>query len=103
MALIGLAILCCSAGCSQQAPPAKAKSRFTQAGFDAIAIACGLKRGALLLDGTRSVRFGSAVTGDYRKLNCVQTKIRETYYPAGKAGVAGNALQESEGENAQAH
>lgn len=105
VALIGAAILCCTSACSQQsAPPdAKAGSRFTQEGLDAIAIACGLPRGSLLLDGASSVRFGSAVTGEFKKLDCVQKGIRSSYYTGGETASGGNELHEQEGDNAQAH
>jgi hypothetical protein len=43
------------------------------------------------------------VTGDFKNLDCVQTKIRETYYPGAKQGSVGNEPQKQEGDNAQAH
>ena len=105
IALIGVAILCCTSACSRQSAQqdGEAKSRFTQDGLDAISRACGLKPGTVLLDGVSSIRFGTAVTGDYKNLNCIQTRIRETYYPGAKTNTVGNEPHEQEGDNAQAH
>ena len=91
-------------GCSRpsEQPTAIPRSKFSQAALDAIADACGIARGSLLMDGANSVRFGSAIAGDYKKLNCVQTKIREAYLPGAKAAVVGSE-KTSEGDNAQAH
>lgn len=57
----------------------------------------------MLLDGASSIRFGTAVTNDYKNLNCIQTKIRETYYSGGKKGFVGDELYKPEGDNAQTH
>ncbi len=102
MALVGLAILSLSASCSEK-PVEKPKSRFTQEGLDAIAKACGAPDRGLTLEGANSVHFGAAVIRDYKMLNCVQTKIAETYYPGAKTGVVTNEKDISEGDNAQTH
>ena len=99
IALIGLAILSCASACSEE-PVEAPKSRFSQQGLDGIADACGLPTGALRLEGANSVRFGSDVSRDYKKLNCVQTKIRDLYYPGSSVGTD---LNQSEGDNAKTH
>ena len=105
VALIGIAILCFSSACSQQPsqPDAKPKSRFTQSGFDAISLSCGLPGGTVLVDGASTIRFGTAVTSEYKNLNCIQTKIRETYYSGAKNVFVGNEMHNPEGDNAQTH
>ena len=95
LAPIALAILCCGSACSEPSVE-KPKSRFTQEGLDAIAAACGLKGRSLTLEGASSVHFSAAVLRDYEKLDCVQTKIRDTYYP-------GSKTDQQEGDNAQTH
>ena len=99
LALIGLAILSCTSACSEK-PVEAPKSRFTQQGLDAIAKGCGLPDGSLTLEGANSVHFGAAVFRDYKMLNCVQTKIRDIYYPG---ALVGTKKTQPEGKDAQTH
>jgi len=71
--------------------------------LDRIAGACGTPLNSLQLEGVSGVRFAPTVTTDYKKLNCVMTKIRETYYPGTKVGVVGNEKYLSERDHAQTH